>query len=58
VSIKACVSWATLKHAFIIYWRIQDIWSLVNLVGSMVVELDNSPPYLPDVYWDSVGVTQ
>jgi hypothetical protein len=39
------------------YWCIQDLWGLTNLVASMVFELDDTPPCLMDVYWDSVGAT-
>jgi hypothetical protein len=31
------------------------LWGLGNLVASTVGELDNTPPYLMDVQWDSVG---
>jgi hypothetical protein len=41
----------------IIYWCIWDLWSPTNLVASTVTELDDTPPYLIDVQWDSVGAT-
>jgi hypothetical protein len=27
------------------YWCIHDLWGPVNLVGSTVAELDDTPPY-------------
>jgi hypothetical protein len=30
----------------IMYWRIRDLWGLINLVASTVVELDDTPLYL------------
>jgi hypothetical protein len=33
------------------------LWGPTNLVGSTVAELDDTPPYLTDVQWYSVGAT-
>jgi hypothetical protein len=33
------------------------LWGLTNLVASTVAELDDTPPYLMDVHWDSVEAT-
>jgi hypothetical protein len=33
------------------------LWGLANIVASTVTELDDTPPYLMDVQWDSVGGT-
>jgi hypothetical protein len=33
------------------------LWGLRNLVALTVAELDDTPPYLTDVQWDSVGAT-
>jgi hypothetical protein len=55
VSIKAHVGWAMLNKHLIMYLHIRDIWSPTNLVGSMVAELDDTPPNITGVQWDSVG---
>jgi hypothetical protein len=39
------------------YWHIQDLLGPTNLVASTVTELDDTPLYLTDVHWDSVGAT-
>jgi hypothetical protein len=39
------------------YRHIQDLWGPANLVASTVTELDDTPLYLTDVHWDSVGAT-
>jgi hypothetical protein len=39
------------------YWHIWDLWGPINLVASMIAELDDTPLYLTDVHWDSVGAT-
>jgi hypothetical protein len=57
VSIKAHVGWAMLNKHLIMYLHIRDIWSPTNLVGSMVAELDDTPPNITGVQWDSVGAT-
>jgi hypothetical protein len=33
------------------------LWGPTILVASMVTELDDTPPYLMDVHWDSVRAT-
>jgi hypothetical protein len=57
VSIKDCVSWATLQQALIMYWRTQNLWGPGNLVASTVTELDDTPLCLTDVHWDNTGAT-
>jgi hypothetical protein len=44
------------KH-LIIYWRIQDLWGLANLVVSCVTELDNTLPRFTGVQLGSVWAT-
>jgi hypothetical protein len=44
------------KH-LIMYLSIQDLWGPINLVASIVIELDDTPPYLMDDRRDSVGGT-
>jgi hypothetical protein len=39
------------------YWRIQDICSLANLVALSIIELDDTLLYLLDDRRDSVGGT-
>jgi hypothetical protein len=39
------------------YWRMRDLWGLINLVARMVVESDDTLPYLQDVNRDSVWAT-
>jgi hypothetical protein len=39
------------------YWRIQDIWNLTNLVASTVTELDDTLPRFMDDRRDSVQAT-
>jgi hypothetical protein len=43
------------EQALIMYWRIHDLWGPTNLVASMIIELDDTPPYLIDDRRDSVG---
>jgi hypothetical protein len=33
------------------------LWGPTDLVALTVAELDDTPPYLTDVHWDSVGAT-
>jgi hypothetical protein len=45
------------EQALIMYWCMRDLWGPANLVASTVTELDDTPPYLTGVQWDSVGAT-
>jgi hypothetical protein len=38
------------EQALIMYWRIRDLWGSANLVASTVTELDDTSPFLTDVY--------
>jgi hypothetical protein len=50
-----CYRLGPIEQALIMYWRIWHLWGPTNLVASTVVMLADTPPYLTDVYWDSVG---
>jgi hypothetical protein len=54
-----CVDWGPIIWPrwirLIMYWHTQDLLGPTNLVASIIDELDNTPPYLMDVHWDSVG---
>jgi hypothetical protein len=47
--IKDHIGWALLQEAFIMYWRIRELWGPVNLVASTVIELDDTLPRFTDV---------
>jgi hypothetical protein len=42
----------------IMYYCIQDLWGLTNLVPSCVTELDDTLPRFMGVQWDSVLTTR
>jgi hypothetical protein len=44
VLIKDFVGWTLLQQALIMYWHIQDLCGPINLVASMVIELDDTLP--------------
>jgi hypothetical protein len=44
------------KH-LIMYWHIQDIWCLANLVASCVTNFDDTLPRFMGVQWDSIRAT-